>query len=103
MNKVFSTVLVGMVLFAIPGAGFVLNRCVMQCRGELDKLKLRQLWQEFRNKPAPQDVIAARIDLIDQVQAHQRLSSEYATAGGIDRYYRTAGLDSALTEIRARR
>jgi hypothetical protein len=64
---------------------------------------LRNLWQEYRNQPPPQNLIAAEHYLRDQLEHHRRLSAAYAAAGGMDRHYTTSGLDSALAEIRARR
>jgi len=70
---------------------------------EIEKASLRRLWMKFQNQHPPQDLITAKHQLRDQLEHHRRLSAVYAAAGGIDRYYATSGLDSALSEIRARR
>ena len=73
-----------------------------RCRTEIKQSELRQLWQEYGNQPAHQDLFLRGLRLRDQLRQH-RIQNGYSAAGGMDRYFRTQGLDSALAEMQVHR
>ncbi|MCX6991131.1 MAG: hypothetical protein NTX49_08740 [Chlamydiae bacterium] len=73
-----------------------------RCRTEIKQSELRQLWQEYGNQPAHQDLFIRGLRLRDQLRQH-RIQNGYTAAGGMDRYFLTQGLDSALAEMQVHR